>query len=170
MGITLSTYKVQARKRLMESSLWEIFDSPPFRSNFVFKQSAEGYSTEPFEDGLGNTIRVIFHSIAPNIYELDFTFNGDSYANPEVDYTNKEYSMLLNTVAKATSQFLLEFQPRAFKFDGADAFEKILSKPQAQGQKNRIYDLFISQLKNDTGYSLDRKADGAFNLIKKTNK
>lgn len=168
MGITLSTYKVQARKRLVESSLAELFDSPSFHSNFIIQKSTEGYATQSFKDTSGNAIRVIFHSIASNVYELDFTFNGDSFSNPTIDYTNKEYSQLLNTIAEATSQFLAEVQPRALKFDGADAFNKVLSNPKAQGQKNRIYDQFVSQLKNDTGYAIDRQPEGAFNLIKKT--
>jgi len=167
MGISLSTYKKQALERLIKEAVNEIFDSTPFKLNFDIQKSEEGYSTEVFQDPLSNNIRVIFHSMSPEYYELDFTFNGNSFDSPEVGYSLKQYSELLNTVAAATSQFLEQIKPKGIKFEGVEAFEKVFTKPTKLGQKNRIYDQFISQLKNDTEYSIDRQRDGSFNLIRK---
>ena len=167
MGISLSTYKRQALERLVKEAVNEIFDSAPFRTSFGIKKSEEGYSTEPFEDPAGNTIKVIFHSVSPEYYELDFTFNGSSFGKLETKYSLKQYSELLNTVAAATSQFLDEVSPKGIKFEGVESFEKIYLRPDKQGQKSRIYDQFITQLKKDDSYAIDRQKDGMFNLIRK---
>ena len=167
MGVSLSTYKKQALERLVKEAVNEIFDSAPFRTSFSIKKSEEGYSTDSFEDPAGNTIRVIFHSVSPEYYELDFTFNGNSFGKLETRYSLKQYSELLNTVAAATSQFLDEVKPKGLKFEGVEAFEKIYLGPEKEGQKNRVYDQFITQLKKDGSYAIDRQRDGMFNLIRK---
>ena len=167
MGVSLSTYKKQALERLVKEAVNEIFDSAPFRRSFSIQKSEEGFSTDSFEDPAGNTIRVIFHSISPGYYELDFTFNGSSFGKFETKYSLKQYSELLNTVAAATSQFLDEVGPKGLKFEGVEAFEKIYLKPEKEGQKSRVYDQFITQLKKDNSYAIDRQRDGMFNLIRK---
>jgi hypothetical protein len=167
MGISLNTYKEQALQRLIKEAMNEIFDSAPFKADFNIERSQEGYSTERFEDPAGNTIRIIFHSISGEYFELDFTFNGSSFGRFETNYSIKQYSQLLKTVAAAVSQFLKEVRPKAIKFEGVEAFKKIALRTSKEGQKSRVYDQFITQLKNDTEYSIDRQEDGAFNLIKK---
>jgi len=167
MGISLETYKSQALKRIIKEVLYEIFDSTPLQNTFTLSPSDEGYSTESFEDEEGNLIRVIFHSIGSEMYELDFTVNGNSFTNPELKYTPKQYSKLLHTVAKAVSQFLYQVSPKGLQIDGADSFSKILKRKEADGQKNFIYDYFISKVENDQEYKIERLARGNFNLIKK---
>jgi len=167
MGISLSIYKRQALEKLVKEAVNEIFDSAPFRTSFNIKNSEEGYSTESFEDPAGNIVRVIFHSISPEYYELDFTFNGSSFGKLETEYSLKQYSELLNTVAAATSQFLDEVSPKGIKFEGVEAFEKVYLKPGKEGQKSRVYNQFITQLEGDDSYAIDRREDGMFNLIRK---
>ena len=167
MGISLQTYKTQALKRLVKEVLYEIFDSTPLQTTFTISSSEEGYSTENFKDEKDNLIRVIFHSSGKEMYELDFTVNGNSFSNPELEYTPKQYSKLLHTVAKAVSQFLYQINPKGLQIDGADSFSKILKRKEADGQKNFIYDYFISKIENDKDYKIDRLAGGNFNLIKK---
>ena len=128
MGISLQTYKTQSLKRLITEVLYEIFDSEAFKSSFTITPSNEGYSSESFEDEEGNSIRVIFHSSGKEMYELDFTVNGSSFSNPDIQYTVKQYSRLLHTVAQAVSQFLKQNHPRGLQVDGADSFTKILKR------------------------------------------
>jgi predicted PolB exonuclease-like 3'-5' exonuclease len=167
MGISLQTYKTQTLKRLITEVLYEIFDSTPLQTIFTIILSEEGYSTENFKDEEDNLIRVIFHNIGNEMYELDFTVNGSSFSNPELKYTTKQYSKLLHTVAKAVSQFLHQINPKGLQIDGADSFSKILKRKEADGQKNFIYDYFILKIENDEDYKIDRLAGGNFNLIRK---
>jgi len=167
MGISLQTYKNQALKRLITETLYEIFDSEAFKFSFTITPSNEGYSSEVFKDEDGNFIRVIFHNLDKEMYELDFTVNGNSFSNPNIKYTVKQYSRLLHTVANAISQFLQQTQPRGLQVDGEDSFAKILKRINPQSQKNFIYDFFISKIKNDSDYKIERLAGGNFNLIKK---
>jgi hypothetical protein len=167
MGISLQTYKVQSIKRIIKEVLYEIFDSTPLQNTFIIMPSEEGYSTENFKDGQDNLIRVIFHNAGNEMYELDFTLNGDSFSNPELKYTVKQYSKLLHTVAKAVSQFLQQVNPKGLQIDGADSFTKILKRKEVEGQKNFIYDYFISKIENDQDYKIERLTGGNFNLIRK---
>jgi hypothetical protein len=167
MGISLQTYKTQALKRLITETLYEVLDSEAFKTSFNLTLSDEGYTTEIFEDGEGNLIRVIFHSLGKEMYELDFTLNGSSFSNPDINYTIKQYSSLLYTVANAVSQFLQEIKPKGLKIDGEDSFAKILKRINPKSQKNLIYDYFLSKIRNDTGYKIERLEGGNFNLIRK---
>lgn len=167
MGISLQTYKTQALKRLVTEVLYEVFESDPFKVSFNISPSEEGYSTETFEDSDSNSIRVIFHNAGNQMYELDFTLNGNSFSNPNINYTVRQYSRLLSTVAKAVSQFLGQIKPQGLQIDGADSFAKILSRANVKGQKNFIYDYFLSKIENDTDYKIDRLEGGNFNLIRK---
>jgi hypothetical protein len=167
MGSSLKTYKSQALKRIIKEVIYEVFDSSPLQTTFTITPSEDGYSTENFEDEEGNLIRVIFHDIGNEMYELDFTVNGNSFVNPDINYNVKQYSKLLHTVAKATSQFLQQIEPKGLQIDGADSFTKILKRKEADGQKNFIYDYFISKIDNDHDYKIDRLQRGNFNLIKK---
>ena len=97
---------------------------------------------------------------------LDFTINGFSGKAIGVEYSLKEYSSLLSTIAKATSQFLEEYKPNALKIDGEDTFEK--EYKGKKGQKSQIYNYFASNLELNTEYMVsDRKPDGSFNLSRK---
>ena len=167
MGISLQTYKTQAINKIIKEVFYEIFDSIPLQNTFVISPSHEGYSTENLKDEKGNLIKVIFHSIGNEMYELDFTVNGNSFSNSDINYTVKQYSKLLHTVAKAVSQFLHQINPKGLQIDGADSFSKILRKEKAAGQKNFIYDYFISKIENDQDYKIERLAGGNFNLIRK---
>lgn len=167
MGISLSTYKTQALKRIINEVLYEVFETEPFKTAFIITPSDEGYSTETFKDNKGNLIKVIFHNLGKEMYELDFTVNGNSFSNPDINYTVKQYSSLLSTVAKAVSQFLEQIQPQGLQIDGADSFSKILKRSNIKGQKNFIYDYFLLKIENDIEYKIERLEGGNFNLIKK---
>ena len=101
------------------------------------------------------------------MYELDYSINGSSFTNPDLDYTIKDYSILLNTVAKAIDQFLLKYNPLGLIIEGADYSGKLISNPKSLGQKNRIYSYFITQIKDNPNYIVDKTKSGTINLIRK---
>lgn len=170
MGITLEMYKKRIRtiiKEILEQNpkLNEMFDSSPFKTNFDFKENTDEIYDE-FLDPYKNKIKVYFYKGLINTYMLDFTVNGYSGKDINVDYSIKKYSSLLATIAKATSQFLEKYQPNALKIDGEDTFEKELKGKK--GQKSQIYSYFADNLEINPNYMVsDRKPDGSFNLSKK---
>ena len=133
MGISLSTYKTQALKRIVNDVLHEVLNSEAFKTSFTIISSDEGYSTESFEDNEENLIRVIFHNLGKEMYELDFTVNGSNFSNPNINYTIPQYSSLLYTVALAVSQFLKQIEPKGLRIDGEDSFAKILKRINSKG-------------------------------------
>ena len=168
MGVALDIYKRKIKRILKEIlnqnlDLVEIFDSPPFKTNFEFEEDPEEIFTK-FEDLKNNKIRVIFHKMNNNVYMLDFTVNGTSYKDSKVNYSLKDYTTLLATVAQATSQFIDKYEPNALRIDGADSFEKELIGKK--GQKINIYDYFINNMKHKSDYSIQYKTNGNFDLIK----
>jgi hypothetical protein len=168
MGVTLEVYKKRIKRIIKEvleknPELNEIFDSPPFKTSFDFEENSDEIYTR-FQDLKNNKVNVIFHKMRNNTYMLDFTMNGTSYKDSNVEYSLKEYTSLLSTVASVTSQFINKFNPTALRIDGADSFEKEFKGKS--GQKINIYSYFINNLKTKLDYSIQYKANGNFDLIK----
>jgi hypothetical protein len=117
--------------------LQEIFDSKPFKTQFDFHDNPDYYYVPPFNDPYGNVIKVYFYKLRNNCFEVDFMVNGSSYSNSNVDYSVKDYSILINTIYSCISQFLKEFSPQNVHIEGADSDEK--EEMGKLGQKNSIY-------------------------------
>ena len=169
--MTLEVYKRRIKRIIGEileqnPDLTEIFDSSPFKTDFKFKEDIDDIHTDTFLDPQKNNIKIYFHKLNNQVYLLDFTVNGHSGKALNVEYSVKDYSVLLKTIAKATSQFLEEYKPNAIKIDGEDTLDKQLKGKL--GQKSQIYNLFADNLKiNDEYMVSDRKPDGSFNLSRK---
>ena len=132
MGASLKSYK-----NYIKEVLTEIFDSQPLKTSFEFNDYGDNISTEDFDDDQENRIRVIFHKMKHGYYELDFTVNYSSFTNTDLEYSIKEYSVLLNTVAQAVNQFLNEYKPFGLKMSGTENEAKIFKNIKFIGQKNR---------------------------------
>ena len=166
MGASLNSYRIYL-KRVLEETISEIFDSQPIMSSFNFTGDGDDIVTNKFKDHKGNSIQILLHKIKEDKYELDFTVNGNSFDNLNVEYTVKDYSILLNTVAKAVSQFLVEYNPKTVFMDGYDSERKKLTKSDSDGQKNRLYNYFVSQLEPNDNYGVDKTKFGTINLVRK---
>jgi hypothetical protein len=166
MGASLNSYRIYL-KRVLKETISEIFDSQPIMSSFNFTKEGDDITTDKFKDYKGNNVQILFYKIKENIYELDFTVNGNSFNNDDINYTVKDYSILLNTVAKAVSQFLTAYNPQIVFMDGYDSERKKITKPYADGQKNRLYNYFISQLEPNDNYKVDKTKFGTINLARK---
>lgn len=153
MGQSFKTYK---NKLLLEDLFNEIFETSPFKLNFEFTLYSEGIKTE-FEDLKSNKIKIYFYYLNNDLYELDFTVKGTSFQSPDVNYSLKDYTSLLSTVAQATSQFLKEYKPLGLKIEGTNIFSKIERNPKFKGQKNRIYKYFISKIEDKGDYGVDKE-------------
>lgn len=165
MGQSFKTYKDRI---LLSEMLDEIFDSKPFKDNFSFSlNNFKDVVVSPFQDTQGNEIKIIFYNEGNNLYDLDFMVNNTSFKDWDVNYTLKEYTKLLSTVANATSQFLNEYEPTGLKIRGVDDYRKIQNKEKASGQKTRIYDYFISQIDDQGNYMVDKSAGDSIALMKK---
>ena len=128
MGVTLGIYKKRIKRTIKEileqdPNLNEIFDSSPFKTEFNFKENVDEIYDE-FLDPQQNKIKIFFYKGPHNTYMLDFTVNGHSGKAIDVEYSLKDYTSLLGNIAKATSQFLDKYKPKALKIDGEDTFEK----------------------------------------------
>ena len=146
---------------LKEISLDEIFDSKPFKTSFKIGPGFEAhYEVESFKDPQGNTIDISFIESGEDVFEIDFQLNGNSFRASDVNYTLKEYTSLLSTIALAVTQFLEKYEPYGVVFRGADDFESVSKNPNKKGQKDRIYDFFITQLGDNTNYKIGRYPDG----------
>jgi hypothetical protein len=146
---------------LKEIALDEIFDSKPFKTSFTIGPGFEAhYEVESFKDPQGNTIDIYFIESGDDTYELDFQLNGNSFKASDVEYTLKEYTSLLSTIALAVTHFLEKYQPYGVVFRGADDFELVSKNPNKRGQKDRIYDFFITQLGDNRNYKIGRYPDG----------
>ena len=153
--------KVLLTSLLKEITLQEIFNSNPFRTSFDIHPGTEAtYETESFKDLQGNLVDIHFLESGKNSFELDFQVNKNSFKAANVTYTLKDYAALLSTVAAAVTQFLREHKPYGITFKGVDDFESVKSKPNKQGQKDRIYNYFITQLGNNPDYIVGRYPDG----------
>jgi hypothetical protein len=156
-----STKRVLLTSILKEITLQEIFDSKPFKTSFNIKPGFEAtYQTEVFKDPQGNNIEIFFVESGEDVYEVDFQVNGNSFKAANVNYSLKDYTSLLSTIAAGVSQFLYKYQPYGVIFRGADDFTSVSKNPNKRGQKDRIYDFFITQLGDNENYKLGRYPDG----------
>ncbi len=171
MGMTLELYKKRIKRIIKEileqdPSLNEIFDSPPFKTNFDFKENIDAIYVDEFLDPQQNKIKIYFHKYGNQVYLLDFTVNGYSGKAPDANYSLKQYTTLLATIGKSINQFIKEYKPKAIKIEGEDSTEKI--NKGKEGQKINIYDYFINTIDTTPDYLVgDRKPDGSFSLVRK---
>ena len=146
---------------LKEVTLSEIFDSRPFKTSFNIRPGFEAdYETESFKDLQGNAVDIFFLESGEDTYEVDFQINGNSFKASEVEYSLGDYASLLATVAAAVTQFLDKYEPYGVVFRGADDFASVSKNPNKKGQKDRIYNYFITQLRDNENYKLGRYPDG----------
>jgi len=146
---------------LKEITLDEIFDSKPFKTSFKIGPGFEAhYEVESFKDPQGNTVDIHFIESGEDVFEIDFQLNGNSFKASDVNYTLKDYTSLLSTIALAVTQFLEKYEPYGITFRGADNFESVSKNPNKKGQKDRIYDFFITQLGDNRNYKIGRYPDG----------
>lgn len=146
---------------LKEITLSEIFDSSPFKTSFKIRPGFEAaYETESFKDSQGNTVDILFLESGEDMYEVDFQINGSSFKASGVEYGLKDYTSLIATVAAAVTQFLDKYKPYGVIFRGADDFASVSKNPNKKGQKDRIYDYFITQVGDNENYKLGRYPDG----------
>lgn len=162
MAAKLNTVKKTLLVNIIkEITLQEIFDSKPFKTVFKLQPGFEAtYETESFKDPQGNTIDIFFIESGEDTFEVDFQVNGNSFKASGVEYTIKDYTSLLSTIAAAVTQFLEKYEPYGVTFRGADDFESVSKNPNKKGQKDRIYDFFITQLGDNENYKLGRYPDG----------
>lgn len=154
MSTSLTAFKSRTYRELYEG-LEEIFDSQPFMTSFTLIDKPDWIETGAFGDRKGNKIRVYFHKWGRSFYELDFTFNGNTFKESETSYSFLEFSELLRTVAEVTSQFLEEYKPRGVRIRGEDDYLKSYKNTKVEGQKSRIYRGFISRVVDlDNKYSV----------------
>jgi hypothetical protein len=146
---------------LKEITLKELFDSKPFKTSFKIGPGFEAhYEVESFKDPQENTVNIYFTESGEDMYEVDFQLNGNSFKASGVNYTLKDYTSLLSTIAAAVTQFLEKYEPYGVVLRGADDFESVSKNPNKKGQKDRIYDFFITQLGNNEKYKIGRYPDG----------
>jgi hypothetical protein len=146
---------------LKEITLDEIFDSKPFKTSFKIGPGFEAhYEVESFKDPQGNTVDIHFIESGEDVFEIDFQLNENSFKASDVNYTLKDYTSLLSTIALAVTQFLEKYEPYGITFRGADNFESVSKNPNKKGQKDRIYDFFITQLGDNRNYKIGRYPDG----------
>jgi hypothetical protein len=156
------TVKEEIQKQLF---LQEIFDSSPFKIKFTFFDSGYEIKCEIFKDNQGNNIQVIFHKLSSGFYEIDFTVNGSSGENPDIDYSLKEYTSLVLTVFKCVEQFIKEYSPQALKIEGEDSFIK--QEKGKKGQKNVIYKYALQNIYIPSNYVLLTDENGGVEILKK---
>jgi hypothetical protein len=171
MGLSFETYKrlgkVEMDIRLLEV-LSEVFDSTPFQSDFTFVgQLGEDIDVSTFKDPKDNNVDIHFYHDGNTVYTVDYSINGDSYQAQGIYYTLKDYTQLLATVAEAVSQFLREYSPLGLQIRGTDITAKVIGRASAEGQKDRIYRFFISQIEDQGNYMVDKSVKDGIALIRK---
>lgn len=150
-------------KEILKENLTEIFETPPLKTNFNFiKEEGLIYIPE-FKDSKGNNIKIYFWEYPNNSYMVDFTLNGSSFGNEDIEYTLKEYTSLIRTIYESINQFLEKYQPYALEIGGADSIKNI----KKIGQKGRIYKYATKFLNPNPSYRVLFKNNGDLNLIKK---
>jgi hypothetical protein len=145
--------------------LQEIFDSKPFKTQFDFHDNPDYYYVPPFNDPYGNIVKVYFYKLRNNCFEIDFTVNGDSYSNSDINYSTKDYSVLINTICKCMSQFIEKFTPNSIVIEAASSEMKI--EKGKESQKNDIYRYASIFLEVPPGYKLLTNERGGFSVNKK---
>ena len=167
MGQSFKTYKDRI---LLSEMLDEIFDSNPFETQFEFSgELGQNVIIKGFYDPKENVIDIHFScvNIKSNLYELDFMVNKSSFDNPNLEYSIKDYTQLLSTVAEATTQFLKSYSPTGLLIKGNNIFRKMDKRPSSEGQKDRIYNFFISQIEDKGKYMVDKSHPEGIALMKK---
>lgn len=166
MGQSLSSFK---KSTLLSEIVSEIFDSAPFKTNFTFEPSEYATLETPrFKDPLGNTIKIYFTSdYEGELYEVEFSVNGNSYKSTDATYTVADYSKLLATVAKAISEFIEQYEPQGVMINGTDIFQKVQNNAKSIGQKDRLYLYFISQIDDKGKYMIDKSNPDGIALMRK---
>ena len=156
------TIKEEIQKQLF---LQEIFDSSPFKTEFTFFDSEYEIKCGVFKDNQENDIQVIFHKMRGENYEIDFTVNGSSYENSNIEYSIKEYTSLISTIFKCIEQFIAEYSPQGMKIEGEDSFTK--QEKGKQGQKNAIYKYALQNINIPPNYVLLTNESGGVQILKK---
>jgi hypothetical protein len=150
---------------LKHSYLQEIFDSSPFKTQFNFQDDGYEIKSEYFKDSQENDIQVIFHKMSRENYEIDFTVNGSSYENLDINYSLKEYTSLISTVFKCIEQFINGYFPEGLYIEGEDSFtKKDIGK---KGQKNSIYKYALENINIPPNYVLLTNESGGVQILKK---
>jgi hypothetical protein len=168
MGMTFKIYKRKLQEQVsIYDTLVEVFDAKPFKTTFMFIRDEDDLYIPRFNDPKGNPININFYHEGVGIYALDFTVNGTSYKSNTVKYTLLDYTTLLSTVAQAVTQFLEKCNPVGVLLTGTNVYEKIANKPQAEGQKDRIYRFFISQIEDQGNYMVDKSVKDGIALMRK---
>jgi hypothetical protein len=171
MGVSFSLYKESLKKIILET-VDEVLNGKPFQTTFTFSDEGTQIQTEKFKDPKGNLVQVLFYKKTNNCYELDYTVNGFSTANPDLAYSIVEYSNLLNTVAAAVTQFLNQYEPYGLTIEGLDDTVKVQKYEKHVGQKNRLYNYFISKIEDSSKYGAGKPKgsaeNGTIELIKKS--
>lgn len=169
MGLSFKHLKIGLLKEVVLSgTLDEIFDSKPFTTTFEFEGELGSFiETAPFRDPKGYKINIYFYHEGNNVYTLDFSINGDSYKAPGVIYSFKEYTILLATVAEAVTQFLQKYKPTGLQIKGTNVAKKVIKRTSAEGQKDRIYNFFISQIEDKGEYMVDKSNSDGIILMRK---
>jgi hypothetical protein len=168
MGVSFNTFKNNKIQEMIREQLYEIFNTSAMSVNLEPKSDSQGgFKTSPFKDLQGNDITIVYYYVDNDVYELDFSINGNSFYNTEISYSLQEYAKLLATVAQSVDIFLDEIQPLGLIIDRADSPRLAAKNPQKIGQKNRIYSYFISTMKDREDYKLEKTRHSGFNLIKK---
>jgi hypothetical protein len=145
--------------------LKEIFDSSPFKTQFNFSDNGGGFESEIFKDKQGNLIQILFHKLKQKNYEVDFTVNGSSYENLDIQYSIKEYSSLISTIFKGIEQFINDFNPEGVYIEGEDSFTK--RDIGKKGQKNSIYKYALKKINLPSSYTLLTNESGGVQILKK---
>ena len=156
------TIKEEIQKQLF---LQEIFDSSPFKTEFTFFDSGHEIKCESFKDNQGNNIQIIFHKLNSEFYEIDFTVNGSSYENTDINYSIKEYTSLISTVFKCIEQFINEYSPKGLHIEGEDSLTK--QDIGKKGQKNTIYKYALQNIDVPPNYVLLTNESGGVQILKK---
>ena len=168
MGLSFKIYKRKLQEQVsIYDTLLEVFDAKPFKTTFMFLRDEDDLYIPRFNDPKGNPININFYHEGSGIYALDFTVNDTSYKSNTTKYTLIDYTTLLSTVAQAVTQFLEKYNPVGVLLTGTNVYEKIANKPQAQGQKDRIYRFFISQIEDKGNYMVDQSIKDGIALMRK---
>jgi hypothetical protein len=165
MGQSLRAFK---KSTLLSEIVQELFDSPPLAVDFKFKPSryADIESNE-FRDEKGNRVEIFFTEVGDSLYEIEFSVEGNSFQAHNNEYTIKDYSKLLATIAQGVSKFIEQYQPQGILVKGTDIFNKVLKNPNMVGQKDRLYSYFIAQIEDTGEYMIDRSRPPYIALMKK---
>jgi len=163
MSRTLQNHQKLTLTYILEQKLEGLFDSPPYKSKFIFVDEPWHIETS-FKDSQGNKIKVKFHKEDNNTFVVDFMVGGSSYSS-DLDYSISDYSSLIHTIYLAINQFLEEFTPKALDIGGADSFKKV--EKGKDGQKSLIYRYASKFFKPNPNYRVLTNPNGDLNIVEK---